>query len=272
MLKNRIYTALCLAAVLFLILWSQIDWLFGLFLLVFFGAASWENARLFENKHPLVVAVVSGMAFAGSTLWLTERVYIWFALATVVIWIVFLVPSLFRELPNPKSAGARLYQSLYWFSILGSFLSVLVLYRQSAFFLLSILLVVWLADIGAYFAGRAFGKRKLAPAISPGKTWEGVMGGLFAVILFAVVVVWVSPPQENIALRVFGRYGWAGMLCSLILLVAMSIVGDLLESKLKRRRGFKDSSNLLPGHGGVLDRIDSLIPVLPLAVLLGMWL
>lgn len=272
MLKKRIYTALCLAAVLFLILWSQNDWLFGLFLLAFFGAASWENARLFENDHPFVVAFVSAIAFVGSTLWFTERIYVWFALAAVVVWILFLIPSLFRELPAPGSAGARLYQLLYWFSILSSFLSVLILYKQSAFFLLSILVIVWLADIGAYFAGRAFGKHKLAPAISPGKTWEGVMGGVFAVILVAIAVVWISPVQENIVLRVFERYGWAGMLCSLVLLVAMSIVGDLLESKLKRRRGVKDSSNLLPGHGGVLDRIDSLIPVLPLAVLLGMWL
>ena len=263
MLKKRIYTALCLAAILFLVLWSQSDWLFGLFLLVFFGAASWENARLFESDRPFLAAIVSGIVFVVAALCLTERIYVWFSLAAVVIWILFLVPSLFRKLPDRGSAGMRIYQWLYWFSILCSFLSVLVLYKRSAFFLLSILVIVWLADIGAYFAGRAFGKHKLAPAISPGKTWEGVMGGIVAVILVATAVVWFSPSQENVASAMFEKYGWAGMLCSLIVLVAMSIVGDLLESKLKRRRGFKDSSNLLPGHGGVLDRIDSLIPVLP---------
>ncbi len=149
---------------------------------------------------------------------------------------------------------------------------MLVLYDRSAILLLSILIIVWLADIGAYFAGRAFGKHKLAPAISPGKTWEGVAGGVLAVLLVAVAVVWFTSLQENIALVIYAKYGVVAMLGNLVLLVALSIIGDLLESKLKRRRGFKDSSNLLPGHGGVLDRIDSLIPVLPLAVLLGIWL
>lgn len=272
MLKKRIYTAVCLAAVLFLVLWSQSDWLFQLFLLAFFCAGSWENARLFENSHPFVMGAVSGIVFAVSVLWIPQQIWIWFALASVVIWILLLIPSLFRELPDPGTGKARLYQLFYWFSILSSFLSVIVLYRRSAILLLSVLVIVWLADIGAYFAGRAFGKHKLAPAISPGKTWEGVIGGVCAVLLTALAVVWFSPQQENIALNIYEKYGLFAMLCGLVLLVALSIVGDLLESKLKRRRGFKDSSNLLPGHGGVLDRIDSLIPVLPLAVLLGMWL
>ena len=272
MLKKRIYTAICLAAVLFLVLWSQSSRLFGLFLLVFFCAASWENARLFENRHPFVMAAVSGIVFIVALLWFPEDAYVLCIVASVAIWILFLIPSLFRELPKPGTVMAYLYQLLYWLSILGSFLSVYVLYIRSAVLLLSILMIVWLADIGAYFAGRAFGKRKLAPAISPGKTWEGGVGGLCAVIVAAVVVVWLIPLEDNIAWRIYVRYGPVAMLAGLVLLVALSIVGDLLESKLKRRRGFKDSSNLLPGHGGVLDRIDSLIPVLPLAVLLGVWL
>ncbi len=272
MLKKRVYTALCLAAVLFVILWSGKDWLFGLFLLAFFCAASWENARLFENRHAVVSAGVAGVLFVLAMLWLDEVMCLLFAGIAVLIWLCLLIPSLFYELPGPGTFKGRLYQWLYWFSILASFLSVLVLYRQSPLFLLSILVIVWLADIGAYFTGRAFGKHKLAPAISPGKTWEGVLGGLFAVILVAVGVAAFSPFRENIASKMLESYGWAGMLGALVLLVAMSVIGDLLESRIKRRRGFKDSSNLLPGHGGVLDRIDSLIPVLPLAVLLGMWL
>ncbi len=272
MLKKRIYTAVCLAAVLFLVLWSQSDWLFRFFLLAFFCVASWENARLFENRHPFIVAAVSGVVFVISVWRLPQKVYVWFAMVAVIIWIVFLIPSLFRDLPDPGTGRARLYQLFYGFSILSSFLSVLVLYDRSAILLLSILIIVWLADIGAYFAGRAFGKHKLAPAISPGKTWEGVAGGVLAVLLVAVAVVWFTSLQENIALVIYAKYGVVAMLGNLVLLVALSIIGDLLESKLKRRRGFKDSSNLLPGHGGVLDRIDSLIPVLPLAVLLGIWL
>lgn len=272
MLKKRIYTAVCLAAVLFLILWSQNEWLFKLFLLAFFCAASWENARLFGNRSPVVVAVLAGLVFAGLSLWLTEEICIWFSIVSVVIWILYLIPSLFRELPVQGSISGRLYQFLYWVSILGSFLAVYMLYNQSALLLLSVLKIVWLADIGAYFAGRAFGKHKLAPSISPGKTWEGVIGGVVAVLLVASCVLCFTTWQTTLAARIFEKYGWIAMICGLVALVALSILGDLLESKLKRRAGMKDSSQLLPGHGGVLDRIDSLIPVLPLALLLGMWL
>lgn len=106
-------------------------------------------------------------------------------------------------------------------------------------------MIAWLADIGAYFAGRAFGRHKLAPAISPGKTWEGVVGGMVTVILVAIASMSISTPESNISVLIFEKYGWGGMIGGLVLLVSMSIVGDLLESKLKRRIGFKDSSNLV---------------------------
>ena len=272
MLKQRVITALCLAAVLFLILWSRSEWLFGLFLLVFFAAGAWENARLFENRSPLVAAIAASVIFIFLGLWLPSVVYIWFALLAVILWVVWLIPSLFMDLPPIRSLSGRIYQIGYLYSILSSFLCVLLLFQRSALFLLSILVIAWVADIGAYFAGRALGRHKLAPAISPGKTWEGVFGGITAVILVAIASMYFSGAADNISMKLFEKYGWTGMIGGLILLVAMSIVGDLLESKLKRRAGLKDSSNLLPGHGGVLDRIDSLIPMLPLAVLLGMWL
>ena len=272
MLKQRVITALCLAAVLFLILWSRSEWLFGLFLLVFFAAGAWENARLFDNTYPIAVAVLASLIFVFTGLWLSSTAYIWFAFVAVLIWVALLIPSLFRTIPPLHTFSGHIYQACYLFSILASFLCVLFLYNRSALFLLSILVIAWLADIGAYFAGRAFGRHKLAPAISPGKTWEGVVGGMVTVILVAIASMSFSTPESNISVLIFEKYGWSGMIGGLVLLVAMSIVGDLLESKLKRRIGFKDSSNLLPGHGGVLDRIDSLIPMLPLAVLLGMWL
>lgn len=272
MLKQRVITALCLAAVLFLILWSRSEWLFGLFLLVFFAAGAWENARLFDNPYPIVVAILASVIFIFTGLWLSSGAYIWFVFIAVLIWVALLVPSLFRTIPALHSFSGYIYQACYLYSILTSFLCVLLLYKRSAFFLLSILVIAWLADIGAYFAGRAFGRHKLAPSISPGKTWEGVVGGIVAVILVAIASLGFSTSDSNISVLIFEKYGWGGMIGGLVLLVAMSIVGDLLESKLKRRVGLKDSSNLLPGHGGVLDRIDSLIPMLPLAVLLGMWL
>jgi phosphatidate cytidylyltransferase len=132
--------------------------------------------------------------------------------------------------------------------------------------ILYIFLVVWVADIGAYFAGRAFGKAKLAPRVSPGKSWAGVWGGLAAVALLAIVASLLAN---------------AGVAEAMLLVVAslvtgfVSVLGDLLESMLKRFRGIKDSSQLLPGHGGIMDRIDSLtaaIPVFALMITLLGWL
>lgn len=272
MLKQRVITAVCLTAVLFLILYSGSDFLFVGLLLAFFGAASWENTRLFKSRYPILIGIFSCIVLAGIAYFLTIREYIWFAMLGCMIWGVFLIPALFSRMPALGTVFNHICQWVYWLSVLCSIVSVLVLYRKSVFLLLSILIVIWLADIGAYFTGRALGKHKLAPTISPGKTWEGAIGGAIAVLIYGSLMVLFFPLQENIAVSIYSRYGWGGMLISLIVFVALSIVGDLLESKLKRRVAMKDSSNLLPGHGGVLDRIDSLIPTLPLAVLLGLWL
>ena len=132
--------------------------------------------------------------------------------------------------------------------------------------------IVWIADIGAYFSGKAFGKRKLAPSISPGKSWEGAIGGGILVLLAAVASIATPALGDTFAVRLYQTWGWLGFFAVLILMVAASIVGDLFESQLKRRAAMKDSSNLLPGHGGVLDRIDALIPTLPLAALITYWM
>jgi len=142
-------------------------------------------------------------------------------------------------------------------------------------FLLSVLALVWVADIAAYFAGRAWGgrftSRKLAPSISPGKTWEGVCGGLTGVLI--VALLWRSIDSQW-ALSVPSLYtqlsqqGLPILIVGVIFLVAMSVVGDLLESLVKRSAGMKDSSGLLPGHGGVLDRLDAVLPAMPLAMML----
>ena len=142
-------------------------------------------------------------------------------------------------------------------------------------FLFSVLVLVWAADIGAYFAGRGLGgkffARKLAPSISPGKTWEGVLGGLVAVV--AVGCLWIQADRhwvlDSVSLysRLWQQGVWFALL-ALLWLTAWSVVGDLLESLIKRSAGVKDSSGLLPGHGGVLDRLDALLPVLPMAMML----
>jgi phosphatidate cytidylyltransferase len=139
---------------------------------------------------------------------------------------------------------------------------------QGVPFVLSLLLLVWLADIGAYFSGKAFGKHKLAPAISPGKTWEGAIGGWLVVMIVALAAVVLHAFEPTLYSGLWAHWGALRALLALTLLVVFSVVGDLFESMMKRQAGVKDSSGLLPGHGGVLDRIDALLPVLPLAMLL----
>ena len=142
-------------------------------------------------------------------------------------------------------------------------------------FLLSVLVLVWVADIFAYFAGRAFGLRftkgKLAPSISPGKSWEGVWGGLAGVLVMAFA--WVAADAHwHAAVPSFytrmAQPGWWLLVIAVLFMVGMSVSGDLVESLIKRSAGVKDSSALLPGHGGVLDRVDALLPTLPLAMML----
>jgi phosphatidate cytidylyltransferase len=142
-------------------------------------------------------------------------------------------------------------------------------------FLLSVLALVWVADIFAYFAGRTWGgrfsKNKLAPSISPGKTWEGVWGGMVGVLLLAAAWVWAdrfwAASVPSFYSQLAARGTWL-LVLALLFMAAMSVVGDLVESLIKRAAGVKDSSGLLPGHGGVLDRVDALLPTLPLAMML----
>jgi phosphatidate cytidylyltransferase len=140
-------------------------------------------------------------------------------------------------------------------------------------FLMSVLLVVWMADIAAYFSGKALGKHKLAPDISPGKTWEGVVGAVVGVFLLSYG--WLTAAdyfswQSNSIFNRLYEHGFVVLVSGLLFLVMMSVAGDLIESLVKRSAGAKDSSQLLPGHGGILDRIDALLPTLPLAVMLAL--
>jgi phosphatidate cytidylyltransferase len=139
-------------------------------------------------------------------------------------------------------------------------------------FILSVFCLVWAADIAAYFGGRAFGKRKLAPAISPGKSWEGVWSGMLGALALAAFWLWLDSAlsMDSLSLysRLVARLGIGGLIGVVVFLASMSVVGDLFESLVKRAAGAKDSSRLLPGHGGVLDRVDALLPVFPIAMAL----
>jgi phosphatidate cytidylyltransferase len=155
-----------------------------------------------------------------------------------------------------------------WIVLIGAWVAIVELQARSPWLVLAAMAVVWIADTAAYFAGRAFGRRKLAPHVSPGKTWEGVYGGLAAVGVYALALVplaaaggfrgTVSPLSVIV---------WIALA---IALAALSVVGDLCESLLKRQAGVKDSGRLLPGHGGILDRIDALLAAMPAAALLAL--
>jgi phosphatidate cytidylyltransferase len=147
-----------------------------------------------------------------------------------------------------------------------AWLALVDLLQHGPAWTLSVLALVWLADIAAYFSGRAFGVRKLASRISPGKTWAGVWGAVVAVVLLAELASRLWPLAPLWSTRLLLAAPLVGV-AVLLVLVALSIVGDLFESLVKRQAGAKDSGRILPGHGGVWDRIDATLPVLPLAVL-----
>ena len=268
MLRTRIITAIVLLAVLLPVLFLGSAPAVMALCTLFFGAACWEGLRLFGQKLQTPVALI----WTGIFIWLastgvsTQFMLVW--AIGVLAWAVRFIPSLKFGLPPTGSVSSRLYSTLYLISVLGCFLAMLVFQRHSASYLLSVMAIVWLADVGAYFFGKAFGKNKLAPSISPGKSWEGAVGGWISVLFVGALSTQVPVFADTFSAAVQQRWGWLGLCLVLSLLTAASVTGDLVESQLKRRAQMKDSSNLLPGHGGVLDRIDALIPVLPVAVLI----
>ena len=275
MLKTRILTALVLLAVLLPVLFFNNFIAFAVVATAFFGAAAWEAARLFGLGAPRLFGVACCVLFGAGLLLLVPPglIGLLFALS-VLLWLIRFTPSLAIGLPALLSPANWALSLSFTVALFGCFYAIVRLFQHSPGYLLSVLALVWIADIGAYFSGKAFGKRKLAPSISPGKSWEGAIGGGIAVLALSAltIVSGASWLQDTFAVRLQARFGWAGALAILIVVVAASVVGDLFESQLKRRAAMKDSSNLLPGHGGVLDRIDALIPVLPLAALIGTWL
>ena len=278
MLKTRIITAVLLLAVLLPVLFFNYFPAFAVVVTLFVGAAMWEGARLFglSATAAKVTGVVSCALFVllmyGAKPGAVNALYG----VAALLWLIRYAPTLGLGLPPLKGAANWSMAITFSFAIFACFFAIVGLYLKSPLYLLSVLALVWIADIGAYFSGKAFGKRKLAPTISPGKSWEGAIGGGVAVLAIAAltIVAAASAPwlQDTFAVRLQARFGWALSLLLLVLIVAASVVGDLFESQLKRRAAIKDSSNLLPGHGGVLDRVDALIPVLPLAALLTAWL
>ncbi|CAH0444245.1 phosphatidate cytidylyltransferase [Ralstonia syzygii] len=270
MLLTRVMTAVCLLIVILPILFfAPPAGLAGL-VTVFAVLAAWEWGRLVRLPGwwgPVlyaVVAVVLTIAWHDIPVHGDTRPLFY---ADMVAWVAawMLLAGGVRELAGMRRA---LFALLGWV-ILPAFVHAAIQLRaEGVAFLLSVAVLVWAADVGAYFVGKAIGHRKLAPSISPGKSWEGAIGGAVLVGIIAVIAGathWFAPTWFS---RQFDQHGAVIALALTVVLVAASIGGDLFESLLKRQVGMKDSSRLLPGHGGVLDRIDALLPVLPLAVLL----
>jgi len=280
MLKTRIVTALLLFAAFFSALFYLPLFGWVIFATLVAAVAAWEWGALmgygalprlalaaaitlisaaFAVFDPVALGL-PGLPDSGSNFsdaaWRLGR---WFYLPAAFFWLLVVPLWLRQRWPLPKSA---LGLAIGLLLILPTWLALVQLRQAGALALLAIMATVWVADIAAYAFGRTLGRHKLAPNISPGKTWEGALGGGVAVIVYGFIL---SPKLP----AVFSEQ-YALLFLVLALLTAISIAGDLFESLLKRQAGLKDSSNILPGHGGVLDRIDSLTSTLPMVALV--WL
>jgi len=276
MLKQRVITALVLVAILLPALFAASAWPFAVLTLVAIAAAGWEWGRLNGTAGSLAMvfgcvlgaacAVALGLGWASAPpamLW-------WWATG---LWLVGSAAAL-RGGPTAWQRAPRTLRWLLGLALLWTgWLAMANARSMGINFILSVFCLVWAADISAYFGGRAFGKRKLAPSVSPGKSWEGVWSGMLGVLLLAALWLWVIDRQMRIDSgslysQLVDRWGLWRTALALLFLSMMSVVGDLIESLVKRSAGAKDSSGLLPGHGGVLDRVDALLPVFPIALAL----
>jgi len=275
-LKQRILTALVLLAVLLPALIVAQPWPFAVLTMAAMAIGGWEWARLNgagSLSIPLGAALAVACALALYAGWATNapRLAWWLAFAIWVLggtWV----------LRAGVAGWPRVPQALRWgIGLVALWTGWLALANAKAMglnFILSVFFLVWSADVFAYFGGRALGKRKLAPAISPGKSWAGVWSGMVGALLVATAWLAIdaagSLGTESFYSIAANRFGFVGMAVIVVFLVAMSVVGDLFESLVKRSAGAKDSSKLLPGHGGILDRVDGVLPVFPIALALVM--
>ena len=283
MLKQRVITAVALLLILAPTLVVPNPAPLALLSLILCALGAWEWGRLNElnfTKATLLGILCSLICLASWWLQVFSFANYYFWLFCSAAW-VFIGISLLRVGPQ---GWLKVYKPLrliggVW-ALFATWLAINQAKAMSFNFLFSVFALVWVADIGAYFFGRAFGRRKLAPNISPGKSWEGVWGGVLAVFILCGVWIYVDRLRltggegevlnsSSQGLSFFSLIASKGLLIqifALVFMVGMSVTGDLIESLVKRSVGAKDSSRLLPGHGGVLDRIDALLPTLPIAM------
>lgn len=264
MLKARILTAivvlpLFLSALFFL---QDIFWATFLLVLAIIGSREWSQLARLSVRKTILFMLLTALVGGELLFQLSESVKIdayssdpmWVYILSAAFWLVG-APLYLKQLYVVKNP--YIWMLIGWILLLPTCLALYQLRTISPLLLLGFMATIWISDTAAYFTGRSFGKHKLAPTISPNKTWEGVAGALIAVLIYGLVWdYWLN--EESLALT---------LLPLLLFMAILGIIGDLYESLIKRHANVKDSGNILPGHGGILDRIDALTSSLPFAIL-----
>jgi phosphatidate cytidylyltransferase len=275
LLATRVLTAAVLIplvlAAMFLL--PPLGWAIATLAAIVAAAAEWANLTGFRRQGWWMFVV--GTALIGGNLLFSPQagfaggwprgIVLSVCGLAALFWVLAAVPWLAHRW---KPTSALLLAVVGWVVLIGAWVAIVQLQARSPWLVLAAMAIVWIADTAAYFTGRAFGRVKLAPQVSPGKTWEGVYGGLAAVAVYALALVPLAADGGYAgAVSPLAIIGWIG--CA-IALAGLSVVGDLCESLLKRQAGVKDSGTLLPGHGGILDRVDALLAAMPAAALLAL--
>jgi phosphatidate cytidylyltransferase len=261
MLKTRIITALVLIGVFIpaLFMLSNDYWAYGMLVLILLALNEWAGMIQLSGTQRTVYLAAAAIAGLAIVQWMQQQGFHQFFYYSLNI---FFIAALFWALVVPFWLDKKWLVNKYVLALLGLlllasiWLALICAKSADPWLLLCLLATIWIADSAAYFAGKNFGKHKLAPSISPGKTWEGVFGALLAVTIFGAIL-YLGFAVKSLAI-----------FPALWLIASFGVIGDLFESMLKRQANLKDSGNLLPGHGGILDRIDGIIPSLPIAILM----